>query len=125
MRCRNCSASSSRPRTAAEAQQARTLNTIVYRLYVRPPAQSPYVFSGDSIAGAGREAERRDRRMAFGPDGSLFVTSKTGVLVLSRKGATLRSMSAIDPRAIFVDARDGVLAAQKALLHAGGCARCR
>lgn len=98
-----------------EAQQARTLNTIVYRLYVRPPAQSPYVFSGNSIAGpAGRLKDVS--AVAFGPDGSLFVTSKTGVLALSLKGATLRSMSAIDPRAIFVDAQGRVLAAQKALL---------
>ena len=42
-----------------EAQQARTLNTIVYRLYVRPPARSPYGFSGKSIAGAGRQAQGR------------------------------------------------------------------
>ena len=34
-----------------EAQQARILSTIIYRLYVRPPAQSPYRFSGNGIAG--------------------------------------------------------------------------
>ena len=98
-----------------EAQQARTLNTIVYRLYVRPPAQSPYVFSGNSIAGP--TGKLKDvSAIAFGPDGSLFVTSKTGVIALSQKGATVRSIAAVEPRAMFVDAQGRVLAAQKALL---------
>ena len=70
-----------------EAQQARTLNTIVYRLYVRAPARSPYGFSGRSIAGgAGRLKDVS--AIAFGPDGSLFVTSRTGVLALDQKGTT-------------------------------------
>jgi glucose/arabinose dehydrogenase len=100
---------------SAEAQQARTLNTIVYRLYVRPPARSPYGFSGKSIAGpAGRLKDVS--AMAFGPDGSLFVTSRTGVLALDQKGTTLRSISAVEPRALFVDHQGRVLAAQKALL---------
>ena len=98
-----------------QAQQARTLNTIVYRLYVRPPARSPYGFSGKSIAGAGGRLKDVSA-IAFGPDGSLFVTSRTGVLALDQKGATLRSMAAVEPRALFVDHQGRVLAAQKALL---------
>jgi TolA-binding protein len=98
-----------------EARQARTLNTIIYRLYVRPPAQSPYTFSGKSIAGPAGKL-RDVSAIAFGPDGSLFVASRGGVLALSQQGTTLRSVSAIEPRAIFVDAGGRVLAAQKALL---------
>ena len=99
----------------AEAQQARTLNTIVYRLYVRPPAQSPYGFSGNSIAGV--TGKLKDvSAMAFGPDGSLFVTSKTGVVALSQTGAPLRSVPAPESRALFVDQQGRVLVAQKALL---------
>ena len=98
-----------------EAQQARTLNTIVYRLYVRAPARSPYAFSGRSIAGgAGRLKDVS--AIAFGPDGSLFVTSRTGVLALDQKGATIRSIAAVEPRALFVDHQGHVLVAQKALL---------
>jgi TolA-binding protein len=98
-----------------EAQQARTLNTIINRLYVRPPARSPYGFSGKSIAGAGGRL-RDVSAMAFGSDGSLFVTSRTGVLALDQKGTTLRSTPAVEPRALFVDHQGRVLAAQKALL---------
>jgi hypothetical protein len=98
-----------------EAQQARTLNTIINRLYVRPPAQSPYGFSGHSIAGA--SGRLRDvSAIAFGPEGALFVTGRTGVLALDQKGTTLRSISAVEPRALFVDHQGRVLAAQKALL---------
>ena len=98
-----------------EARQARTLNTIIYRLHVRSPAQSPYAFSGNSIAGpAGKLKDVT--ALAFGPDGSLFVASKTGVIGVNQKGATVRSVSAVDPRAIFVDAQGRLLAAQKALL---------
>jgi hypothetical protein len=98
-----------------EAQQARTLTTIVNRLYVRPPARSPYGFSGKSIAGAAGRL-RDVSAIAFGPDGSLFVTSRTGVLVLDQKGTTLRSIPAVEPRALFVDHQGRVLAAQRALV---------
>src|SRR5215213_4748986 len=94
-----------------EAQQARRLNTIVYRLYVRPPARSPYGFSGKSIAGAGGRLKDVSA-MALSPDGSLFVTSRTGVLVLDQKGSTLRSIAAVEPRALFVDRQGRVMAAQ-------------
>ena len=60
--------------SGAEASTARAWNTTLYRLYVRAPAQPPYVASGRSIAGAvgqvegrrgdcagaGRQARRRD-----------------------------------------------------------------
>ena len=98
-----------------EARQARTLNTIIHRLYVRPPARSPYGFSGRSIAGAAGRLKDVSA-IAFGPDGSLFVTSRTGVLAVDQKGTTLRSISAAEPRALFVDYQGRVLAAQKALL---------
>jgi TolA-binding protein len=100
---------------SSAARQARTLNTIVYRLYIRPPAQSPYAFSGNSIAGpAGKLKDVT--ALAFGPDGSLFLASKTGVIGVNQNGTPVRSVSAVDPRAIFVDAQGRVLAAQKALL---------
>ena len=98
-----------------EARQARTLNTIIHRLYIRPPARSPYGFSGRSIAGAAGRLKDVSA-IAFGPDGSLFVTSRTGVLAVDQKGTTLRSISAAEPRALFVDYQGRVLAAQKALL---------
>ena len=59
---------------------------------VRPsPARSPYGFSGKSIAGAAGRLKDVSA-IAFGPDGSLFVTSRTGVHALDQKGTTLRSI---------------------------------
>jgi TolA-binding protein len=101
--------------SSAEAQQARRLGTIVYRLYVRPPAQSPYGFAGDAIAGAAGKLKDVSA-LAFGPEAALFVASKGGIVALDRKGTTLRSVSAVEPRALFVDAQGRVVAAQKALL---------
>jgi TolA-binding protein len=101
--------------SSTEAQQARRIGTIVNRLYVRPPAQSPYGFSGDAIAGpAGRLKDVS--ALAFGPDAALFVASKGGVVALDRNGAAVRSITAVEPRALFVDAQGRVTAAQKALL---------
>jgi hypothetical protein len=98
-----------------EARQARMLNTIIYRLYVRAPAQAPYRFSGNGIGGpTGRLKDVS--AIALGHDGMLFVSGKSGVLALDPKGTTRRSVSAVEPRALFVD-RDGkVLVAQRALL---------
>jgi len=98
-----------------EARQARTLNTIIYRLYVRPPDQSPYAFAGNSVAGPSGKLKGVSA-LAFGPDGVLFVSTKTGIVGVNDKGAAVRSVSAIEPRALFVDERGRVLAAQRALL---------
>jgi TolA-binding protein len=101
--------------SSAEAQQARRLGTIVYRLYVRPPAQSPYGFAGDAIAGPAGKLKDVSA-LAFGPEAALFVASKGGIVALDRKGTTVRSVSAVEPRALFVDPQGRVVAAQKALL---------
>lgn len=100
---------------SVEAQQARTLNTIIFRLYVRPPAQSPYGYSGNSIAGPAGKL-RDVSAIALGPDGSLIASTKAGVLAIGPTGAMLRAIPAVEPRAVFVDAQGRVLAAQKALL---------
>ena len=52
----------------AAALDALNYNTIIYRLYVRPPAQPPYTFSGKAIGNERAELPRRDRH-SVGRDG--------------------------------------------------------
>jgi outer membrane protein assembly factor BamD (BamD/ComL family) len=105
---------------APEATSARALNTVLYRLYVRAPAQPPWTASDRVIAGpAGRM--RDVHGIAVGPDGSLFVGTRTGVQVLDSKGSVSRTVaSASEARSMFVDARGSVTIAQRAVLQPEG-----
>jgi outer membrane protein assembly factor BamD (BamD/ComL family) len=103
-----------------DAAAARALNTILYRLYVRAPALPAWTASERVIAGPG--GRLRDVHGLFvGTDGLLFVGHKTGVVVLDPKGTAVRSLSAAaEARAMFVDARNRVLIAQRAVLQPEG-----
>lgn len=93
------------------AAEALNLNTIVYRLYVRAPAQPPYAFSGRFIG-----AERADYRDVVGleiqPDGRLLLGHKTGVAVFDEKGAIAATIAANQPDSFFVDGRNRVVVAR-------------
>jgi hypothetical protein len=102
-----------------QAAQARLWNTILYRLYVRPPAQPAYVFADRTIAGAGGKL-KDVTAISLGPGGALFVGSKGGVMVLDQKGAPLRSAGTIEARGLFVDRRGRLVTAQRALLQQDG-----
>jgi TolA-binding protein len=99
-----------------QAAQARLWNTILYRLYVRPPAQPPYTFSGRTIAGPGGRL-RDVTALGLGGDGSLYVGHRSGVLVLDSKGAPVRSAGSVEARGLFVDGRGRLVLVQKALLQ--------
>jgi TolA-binding protein/DNA-binding beta-propeller fold protein YncE len=101
-----------------EAERALALNTILYRLYVRAPAQPPYAFADRVLAGA---AGRLKDGIAVGVDktGNVIFVNKSAALVLNPSGATVRSLSGTEPRGLFFD-RDGraVLTLNRARLSA-------
>lgn len=101
--------------SGAEASTARAWNTILYRLYVRPPVQAPYVASGRSIAGSGGRL-RDVEDIALAPDGKLGVATRNGVLLLDEKGTLVRQAAALEPRQIAFDDRGRLVIVQKTLV---------
>ena len=99
-----------------ESAQARLWNTILYRLYVRPPARPAYTFTGRTVAGPGGRL-RDVTALGLGPNGSLYVGQRSGVLVLDAKGAPVRTAGTVEVRGLFVDARGRLVLVQKALLQ--------
>lgn len=98
--------------SGAEASMARARNTALYRLYLRPPAQPSYVFSGRFIAGA--SGKLRDvEAIAVMPDGKLALATRAGAMVMDEKGTILRQLPATEPRQIHSDDRGRLMVAQK------------
>ena len=91
--------------SSEEARTALEWNTILYRLYVRSPAQPAYVFNA---SGAPAAKLRDVEDIAIGPDNNLRIASRTGITTLSPTGAASPSVAVQQPRAMFVG-RDGAL----------------
>jgi TolA-binding protein len=104
-----------------QAATARDWNSTLYRLYVRPPAQPPYVFANRAIAGPGGRL-RNVNGLAIGPDGSLAVGHRMGVTVMDAKGAPVRSVGSGEARDLAIDLSGKVVLAQKAVLQQEGAA---
>jgi TolA-binding protein len=98
-----------------EAATARAWNTTLYRLYVRPPTQPPYVASGRSLAGPAGKLRDVDS-IALSPDGKVGVASRAGVIVLDEKGAITRQAPATEPRQIDFDPRGRLMVVQKTVV---------
>lgn len=105
--------------SGSEASTARAWNTTLYRLYIRAPAQPPYVSSGKSIAPPSGRLRDIDA-IALAPDGKLIVAGRPGVLVLDEKGAIVRQAPAIEPRQLSVDERGRIVVFQKAIVAREG-----
>ena len=105
--------------SGAEASTARAWNTTLYRLYVRPPLQPPYVASGRSIAGPGGRLKDVEA-IALAPDGKLGVATRTGILVIDERGAISRQSAAADPRQVSFDERGRLFVVQKTLVGREG-----
>ena len=85
-----------------EAATAIDWNTVLYRLYLRAPAQPAFQFSGRTIPEApGKLRDVAD--IAVGADNTLLVASKTGVLGYGAKGNQTTSVAAPEPRALAFD----------------------
>ena len=98
------------PNTAAAAE-ALNLNTIIYRLYVRTPAQPPYTFTGKFI-GAERANYQDIIGLQFQPDGRLMLGHKGGIAVFDDKGAVATTIAAQSPSTFFVDDKNRVVVAR-------------
>jgi hypothetical protein len=106
---------------SAQAGTARDWNSILYRLYVRPPAQPAYVFANRTIAGSGGKL-KDVTALTVGADGSVFVSSKAGVIVVDPMGTPVRSLGSGEARALALDQAGRVVLVQKAALQQEGAA---
>jgi outer membrane protein assembly factor BamD (BamD/ComL family) len=89
------------PRTP-EASTALDWNTVLYRLYLRAPAQPAFQFSGRTIPAApGRLRDVAD--IAVDSENTLLVASKTGVIGYGAKGNQTISVAAPEPRTLSFD----------------------
>jgi TolA-binding protein len=99
------------------AANALALNTIIYRLYVRPPAQPPYTFSGRGIGN-----ERADYKDVMGirwdRDGRLLLGHKSGVAIFDDKGAAAGTVGGQDVTAFFLDEKNRIVIARNSQLIA-------
>ena len=95
------------PNTRAAAD-ALGLNSIIYRLYVRAPAQPSYGFTGRFIGN-----ERSDYRDVSGllwdRDGRLLLGHKAGVAIFDDKGAVAGTVAATDAQSFFLDEKDRIV----------------
>ena len=99
-----------------QASIAREWNAILYRLYLRVPAQPAFQFADRTVAGA--SGKLRDiSAVALSPTGSLFVGTKAGVTEMDAKGTAVRSFGNQEVRALFVDAHGSLVTLQKAVLQ--------
>ncbi len=89
--------------TAPEAATAVAWNTILYRLYLRVPAQPAFQHSAQrTIAGAtGRLKDIQ--ALAIGPGGALYAAHSAGVLVFDPGGKPAPGLTAKDTRAVAFD----------------------
>ena len=91
------------------------MNTTLYRLTIRPPAESAYGYSGRSLAGA--SGKFRDvESIALGPDGRLGIATRGGILLLDDKGAVTRQAPATEPKQFSFDRRGLVTIFERSVL---------
>ena len=102
-----------------EASDALNDNTIIYRLYVRPPAQAPYAFAGRYV-GAETSKFRDVAGVAIDDDGRILLAHRQGVAVFDAKAALVKSVAAEGPSAVFVDERGRLVFARHNQLIADG-----
>jgi TolA-binding protein len=101
--------------TSDEAVTARALNTTLYRLTIRPPAEAAYGYSGRSLAGQGGKF-RDVASISLGPDGRLGIATRGGILLLDDKGAVTRQAPATEPKQFSFDRRGLVTIFERGVL---------
>ncbi len=99
------------------AAEALGMNTIIYRLYVRSPAQPPYAFSGRFI-GAEKAGYSDVVGVRAEPDGRLLLGYKAGVVVFDAKDVVTGTIAANEPSSFFVDEKHRVVIARSSNLIA-------
>jgi TolA-binding protein len=99
---------------STEAVVALNLNTILHRLYMRPPAQS-FRFSGRSI-GAENSRYRDVVGLAVDRAGRVLMGHRQEVTVFDANAAVVTSVPGDDPTAFFLDEADRIFVVQRGLL---------
>jgi len=102
-----------------EAAQALNYNTILYRLYVRPPQQPPYAFAGRYVGS--ENAKFKDVVGVLVDDtGRIMLGHKLGVSIFDPRATLIKNVGADEPSAFFVDERGRVVIARREALIAEG-----
>lgn len=91
-----------------EAETAKDWNTVLYRLYLRAPAQPSFVFSGRTIGGAGGKL-RDVADIAVDAGDNLLVATNNGVTAYGAKGNQAYFLPAVEPHAMSFDRLGKVL----------------
>jgi hypothetical protein len=101
-----------------QAVQAMSLNTILYRLYVRAPSQPAYAFNG---RGLGAETSKlRDVVAVAATFDRVFVTMENNALVFDLKGTQVGSNSGSELSGIFFNNRGTAVLLRPGTLLVGG-----
>jgi TolA-binding protein len=90
--------------TAPEAAAAGDAITLLYRFYIRAPAQPPYAYGGSIPAGDMKIRDFRD--LDVGAANHLFVATKSTLVEFGAKGEVVSSTDAPNSRGLIID-RDG------------------
>lgn len=85
-----------------QAATALGWNTLLYRLFLRPPVQPAFQFSGRTVAGTAGKLKDIEA-LAIDSKGHLFAAGKNGVLQFDPNGKGLPGVSAAEPKAIVFD----------------------
>jgi TolA-binding protein len=112
-------AAASNPMAGEYANRARSLNTVLYRLYLRPP-QPPFAFA--NVTYGGTTGRLRDvKALAINGASLLTVTDNAmSVLDLTNKGAIVRTAKLESARGVFVDSEfDSVVYGSSSMLRGG------
>lgn len=85
-----------------EASTALAWNTILYRLYLRPPAQAPYQFTGKALVGSAGKLKDIEA-VGVDPKGTVIAAGGSAVVPFDAAGKMLGASSANKPVAITFD----------------------
>lgn len=103
-----------------EAALAINLNTTLYRLYIRPPAQPAYSFSGRMLGGA-TDRFKDVAGVMIDPRDNVLLAHGNGIAVFDAKGGLVRSLRAENPTAIAFRPQVGpVMVRKDTLITEGG-----
>ncbi len=102
-----------------EAATALKWNTVLYRLYVRPPAQPAFTFSGRFVGSA--TAKFKDVvGVALDRNDNVMLAHKSALLIFDPTGNLTKSYPADDPSMLALDLRGApILARQNVLVTPG------
>jgi outer membrane protein assembly factor BamD (BamD/ComL family) len=99
-----------------EATIALNYNTIIYRLYIRAPAQPAYAFS--KYLGSETSKFKDVVGVRVDESGRILLGHKQGIAVFDATSALTRTVAAVEPSAFFVDERGRVVFARRDVLSA-------